>query len=107
MFIGISGRESRACGDFITPPRREARIFTIVKIRTGRTVVYFLTMKTVIRIVVTLLTPIAAGFAQAPTPPPAMNAAPAAPLAAPRPAVDLTTGHYSYRVANIMGAQRT
>jgi len=51
----------------MTRPRRQARIFTIVKIRTGRTVVYFLTMKAVIRIVVTMLAPIAAGFARAPS----------------------------------------
>jgi hypothetical protein len=36
-----------------------------------------------------------------------MNGAPAAPSSTPRPAVDLTAGHYSYRVANIMGAQRS
>jgi hypothetical protein len=64
-------------------------------------------LKTAIRIVLSLLTPIAAGLAQAPTPPPTMNGAPAAPSSTPRPAVDLTAGHYSYRVANIMGAQRS
>lgn len=64
-------------------------------------------MRTVIRIVVSLLTPIAAGLAQAPAPPSALNGALTAPPSTPRPDVDLTAGHYSYRVASIMGAQRT
>jgi hypothetical protein len=64
-------------------------------------------MKTVIRIVVSLLTLMVGGFAQVPAPPQVSNSALPAPVSTPRPAVDLTAGHYSYRVANIMGAQRT
>jgi hypothetical protein len=64
-------------------------------------------MKTVIPILVTLLTPIAAGSAQGPTQPLAMNGATSAPLSTPHLALDLTAGHFSYRVVTIMGAQRT
>jgi hypothetical protein len=63
-------------------------------------------MKTVIRVAMSLLTPMVGGFAQAPVSPPAVTAALMSPLSTPRPAVDLTAGHYSYRVANIRGAQR-
>ena len=64
-------------------------------------------MTTTLRIVVSLLTLMVLGFAQTPTPPRASNGATTASPSTPRPAVDLTAGHYSYRVANIMGAQRT